>query len=158
MDHYWNCFIWFYFAVSAKIDEVIIATGDLQPLGDSRPIMSPVPGVVSEILVKEGELVESGSPLLRFDPDVNQKRKVTLEEKMRLEKRRFEEQENAFEARVQSLHSRIESQKQSYQLERTILAQIEPFGCWCRESYSDPSTKKYDPDVVFGYCTVSSTI
>ena len=116
----------FIFAVSAKIDEVIIATGDLQPLGDSRPIMSPAPGVVSEILVQEGELVESGSPLLRFDPDINQKRKVTLEEKMRLEKRRFEEQENAFEARVQSLHSRIESQKQSYQLERTILAQIEP--------------------------------
>ena len=64
--------------------------------------------------------------LLRFDPDINQKRKVTLEEKIRLEKRRFEEQENAFDARVQSLRFRIESQEKSYQLERTILAQIEP--------------------------------
>ena len=116
----------FIFAVSAKIDEVIVATGDLQAVGDSRPIMSSAPGVVSEILVQEGELVQPGTPLLRFDPDINQKRKVTLEEKIRLEKRRFEEQENAFDARVQSLRFRIESQEKSYQLERTILAQIEP--------------------------------
>ena len=116
----------FVFASAAKIDEVIVATGDLQAIGDSRPIMSPAPGVVSDILVQEGELVQPGTPLLRFDPDINQKRKVTLEEKMRLEKRRFEEQENAFDARVQSLRFRIESQEKSYQLERTILAQIEP--------------------------------
>ena len=116
----------FVFASAAKIDEVIVATGDLQAIGDSRPIMSPAPGVVSEILVQEGELVQPGTPLLRFDPDINQKRKVTLEEKIRLEKRRFEEQENAFDARVQSLRFRIESQEKSYQLERTILAQIEP--------------------------------
>ena len=45
----------FIFAVSAKIDEVIVATGDLQAVGDSRPIMSSAPGVVSEILVQEGE-------------------------------------------------------------------------------------------------------
>ena len=116
----------FIFAVSAKIDEVVVATGDLQPIGDSRPIMSPAPGVVSDILVREGEVVQNGSPLLRFDPDVNEKRKTTLEEKIRLETRRFEEQENAFKARVQSLRFRIESQEKSYQLERTILAQIEP--------------------------------
>ena len=114
------------FAVSAKIDEVVVATGDLQPIGDSRPIMSPAPGVVSDILVKEGEVVQNGTPLLRFDPDVNEKRKTTLEEKIRLETRRFEEQENAFKAREQSLISRIESQKKSYQLERVILAEIEP--------------------------------
>ena len=39
---------------------------------------------------------------------------------------RFEEQENAFKARQQSLVSRIESQKKSYQLESIILAEIEP--------------------------------
>lgn len=116
----------FVFAVSAKIDEVVVATGDLQAIGDSRPIMSPAPGVISEIYVKEGETVRAGAPLLKFDPDINEKRKVTLEEQIRLERQRFKEQENAFEAREQSLQARIASQEASFQLEKDILIQIEP--------------------------------
>ena len=34
------------------------------------------PGVVSEILVKDGEVLQAGAPLLRFDPDINEKRKA----------------------------------------------------------------------------------
>ena len=116
----------FVFASAAKIDEVIVATGDLQAIGDSRPIMSPAPGVVSEILVKEGDVLQAGSPLLRFDPDINEKRKITLEEKIRLEKERFNEQENAYKARGDSLQSRIDSQEKSYRLEQVIFSQIEP--------------------------------
>ena len=116
----------FVFASAAKIDEVIVATGDLQAIGDSRPIMSPAPGVVSEILVKEGDVLQAGSPLLRFDPDINEKRKITLEEKIRLEKERFNEQENAYNARGDSLQSRIDSQEKSYRLEQVIFSQIEP--------------------------------
>ena len=116
----------FVFASAAKIDEVIVATGDLQAIGDSRPIMTPAPGVVSEILVKEGAVLQAGAPLLRFDPDINKKRKLTLEEKIRLEKQRFQEQENAFKARGQSLQARIDSQEKSYRLEQVIFSQIEP--------------------------------
>ena len=116
----------FVFASAAKIDEVIVATGDLQAIGDSRPIMSPVPGVVSEILVKEGDVLQAGAPLLRFDPDINEKRKITLEEKIRLEKERFKEQENAYNARGESIQSRIDSQEKSYRLEQLIFSQIEP--------------------------------
>ena len=68
----------FVFAVSTKIDEVVVALGDLQPLGDSRPIMSPAPGVVSQIFVKGGQTVSVGTPLLSFDPDINEKRKTCL--------------------------------------------------------------------------------
>jgi len=64
---------------------------------------------------------------LRFDPDINAKRKATLEEQIRLERQRFKEQENAYEAREQSLQSRIESQEKSYQLEVKVLSMIEPF-------------------------------
>lgn len=117
----------FVYAASAKIDEVIVATGDLQAIGDSRPIMSPVSGVVSDIDVKEGEIVQAGASLLRFDPEVNEKRKSTLEEKIRLERQRFLEQENAYEARAQSLLSRIDSQEQSYEFEQKVLSMIEPF-------------------------------
>jgi len=116
----------FVFASAAKIDEVIVAPGDLQAIGDSRPIMSPAPGVVSEILVKEGDVLQAGAPLLRFDPDINEKRKITLEEKIYLEKERFKEQENAYQARSDSLQSRIDSQEKSFHLEQVIFSQIEP--------------------------------
>jgi len=116
----------FVFAVSTKIDEVVVALGDLQPLGDSRPIMSPAPGVVSQIFVQEGQTVSVGTPLLSFDPDINEKRKSTLEEQIRLERQRFKEQENSFDAREQSLQARIASQEASFQLETEILTQIEP--------------------------------
>ena len=116
----------FVFAAAAKIDEVIVATGDLQAIGDSRPIMSPAPGVVSEILANEGDVVQSGAPILRFDPDINQKRKITLEAKILFEKQRFKEQEKAYKARGESLQSRIESQEKSYRLEQVIFSQIEP--------------------------------
>ena len=116
----------FIYAAAAKIDEVVVATGSLQAIGASRPIMSPSAGVVSQIYAKEGQSVKAGEPLLRFDPEVNQNRKVTLEEQIRLERKRFDEQERAFSAREQSLQARMRSQQASLETERVILTQIEP--------------------------------
>ena len=59
----------FIYAVTGKIDEVVVANGTIQALGAARPIMSPAPGVVSQIFVKEGQSVRAGEPLLRFDPE-----------------------------------------------------------------------------------------
>ena len=116
----------FVYAAAAKIDEVVVATGSLQAIGASRPIMSPSAGVVSQIYAKEGQSVKAGEPLLRFDPEVNQNRKKTLEDQIRLERQRFDEQERAFSAREQSLNARMRSQQASLETERVILTQIEP--------------------------------
>ncbi|QPN69369.1 HlyD family efflux transporter periplasmic adaptor subunit [Synechococcus sp. CBW1108] len=116
----------FIYAVTAKIDEVVVANGTIQALGAARPIMSPAPGVVSQIFVKEGQSVRAGEPLLRFDPEVSQTRRNTLQQQLRLERQRFQEQERAFRAREQSLGSRTESLEGSVETERVILSQIEP--------------------------------
>ncbi len=116
----------FLFALTAKIDEVVVASGKLQAIGASRPIMSPAPGVVDQIYVSEGQSVKTGDPLLKFDPEVNENRLATLEEQLRLESQRFEQQELAYEAREQSLQARITSQKVSLATENQILAQIAP--------------------------------
>ena len=79
MDHYRNSFFGFVYAVFARIDEVVLATGELQPLGAERPVKAPFAGVIQEILVKEGQKVNYGDTLLRFDPEVSRKRKETLE-------------------------------------------------------------------------------
>ena len=51
----------------AKTDEVVVATGMLEPLGSVKDIKVPVGGVVKEILVTEGQLVKASQILLQLD-------------------------------------------------------------------------------------------
>ena len=60
----------FIYACLARMDEVVIAKGELQALGAERPIRAPISGIVSEIFIKEGDSVNEDSKLLRFDSNV----------------------------------------------------------------------------------------
>ena len=55
----------FTYSVVARIDEVVIAQGDLQSQGAERPIKSPTAGIVSLIPVKEGESIVNSKSLHR---------------------------------------------------------------------------------------------
>jgi HlyD family secretion protein len=57
-------------ACLAPMDQVVHATGKLEPRGSVREVQSPVSGVVSEVLVKEGQSVKAGEPLVRLDQKV----------------------------------------------------------------------------------------
>jgi len=57
-------------ACLAHMDEVVHATGKLEPHGSVQDVQSPVAGVISEILVEEGAKVTAGQPLIRLDPKV----------------------------------------------------------------------------------------
>lgn len=116
----------FGFAVMAKIDEVVVAPGTLQPQGAERPIKAPLAGEVAQILVTEGQVVQAGQPLLRLDPDVSAKRRTTVAEQTRLERQRFVGQSQAVQARERSLSARIQALKEAKDTELQILRQIEP--------------------------------
>ena len=77
-----NCrdnWIWYFIYRIAKIDEVVIAQGDLQSSGAERPIKAPISGIVSSIPVKEGELVDSGQIILEFNTELSQEKpKITI--------------------------------------------------------------------------------
>jgi len=51
----------------AKTDEVVIAPGKLEPVGDVKTMQMPVGGVLDQILVKDGQRVKQGEILLRLD-------------------------------------------------------------------------------------------
>ncbi|MBE9137330.1 HlyD family efflux transporter periplasmic adaptor subunit [Nodosilinea sp. LEGE 07088] len=59
-------------ACLAKFEEAIPAQGKLEPKGMVQPVQAPVGGVVEQVLVVEGQTVEAGDPLLRFDPETTQ--------------------------------------------------------------------------------------
>ena len=72
----------FIYACLARIDEVVIAKGELQALGAERPIRAPLSGIINEIYIKEGDLVEKNSNLLRFDNNVLLAKKEGLKVKL----------------------------------------------------------------------------
>lgn len=57
-------FIW---AVFARVDETVQSLGKLEPRGTTIDVKVPVGGVIKQILVKEGEIVDKDQILLQLD-------------------------------------------------------------------------------------------
>jgi HlyD family secretion protein len=62
----------------AKTEEIVTAPGKLEPLGVVKDIQMPVGGVVSQVLVKEGERVSKGQVLLRLDTETTRDRQQSI--------------------------------------------------------------------------------
>ncbi|PJG59340.1 HlyD family type I secretion periplasmic adaptor subunit [Aeromonas cavernicola] len=67
----WCCFLFFMSAITwaawAELDEVTIGQGKVIPSRQLQVIQNLEGGIVKEIFVKEGDIVEKGQPLLRID-------------------------------------------------------------------------------------------
>ena len=66
------------FSFIARIDEVIIAKGELQAKGAERPIKAPFESIVRTINVKEGERVKKGQLLIELDTETYKAQKEVL--------------------------------------------------------------------------------
>jgi len=62
----------------ARTEEIVQAPGKLEPQGVVKEVQLPVGGVVEEVLVKEGDLVEKGQVLLRLDTEATRDRALTI--------------------------------------------------------------------------------
>ena len=64
--------------VDARIDEVITAFGELQPIGGEIPIKSPQAGLINQINVKEGDVVKKNQSLLVMNSEIKNEEKKQL--------------------------------------------------------------------------------
>lgn len=65
-------------AAFVKVDQVVNVPGNLKPLRSTQDIKTTDAGVVTTVLVREGEEVEQGAPLVTLDPTVLQGRQAAL--------------------------------------------------------------------------------
>jgi HlyD family secretion protein len=62
----------------AQTDEVVIAPGQLEPIGNVKTVQMPAGGVLDELLVKEGERVKKGQVLMRLDNEASVDRQASI--------------------------------------------------------------------------------
>ncbi|MBV2352143.1 HlyD family efflux transporter periplasmic adaptor subunit [Synechococcus sp. HK05] len=74
----------------AKTEEIVQATGRLQPIGSVKDIQLPLGGVTKQILVKDGEQVKAGQPLLELDTEANKAKQISLISSIQLKQAQLE--------------------------------------------------------------------
>ena len=101
----------------ARTEEIVVAAGELEPVGSVQDIQMPVGGVVEEILVEEGQAVSAGQVLMKLDTEASEQQRQSLEITIKLkqeqlglkeqEKRRYLQVNNE---EVQMLENNLELQ------------------------------------------------
>ena len=64
--------------VLARTEEIVIAKGKLEPIGEVKEIYLPTASVVKEILIKNGEEVEKNQILIKVDQEASKQRLISL--------------------------------------------------------------------------------
>ena len=79
----------------ARTEEIVVASGQLEPVDSVQDIQMPVGGVVDQILVEEGDAVKAGQVLMKLDTEATEERRLSLEQaiKLKLEQLVLKDQE-----------------------------------------------------------------
>ena len=68
----------------ARTEEIVVAQGQLEPIGSVQDIQMPVGGVADQILVQEGDRVKAGQVLMKLDTEASEEQRNSLEKTIKL--------------------------------------------------------------------------
>ena len=108
----------FFWLIFAKTDQIVIANGELQPTTRVRSIKLPISGVVEEVYVKEGNLVEKDQKLLKINDDLNIETKQNLINKISLKEEELKLKKSELENSVLILKNEINEINSVLSIER----------------------------------------
>jgi hemolysin D len=109
----------------AKTDEVVVAPGKLQPIGDVKTVQMPVGGVLQEMLVKEGERVSAGQVLLRLDNEATLDRRRSLQESIQAKQEQLQLKKLELQRYLNLNDTEQKVLARNLQLEGQIMARLE---------------------------------
>ena len=111
-------FVWLIFA---KTDQIVIANGELQPTTRVRSIKLPISGVVEEVYVEEGNLVDKDEKLIKINDDLNIETKQNLINKISLKEEELKLKKSELENSVLILKNEINEINSVLSIERDNL-------------------------------------
>ena len=92
----------------AKTDEIIIVPGKIIPIGKVKEIKMPMSGVIEEIQIKEGDLVDKNQVLMKIESDSNSNLTTTLENSIKIKRQQIDSL-NSQILMTQEIYSKIKN-------------------------------------------------
>lgn len=110
--------------VFAQTEEVVIAPGKLEPIGDVKTIQVPLGGVLDQVLVKDGQRVKKGQVVLRLDNDITVDRDLKLSTSIDAKRQQLRLKEVELQRYLRLNDTEQAVLRQNLSLEREILARL----------------------------------
>ncbi len=108
----------------ARTEEIVVAQGKLEPLGDVKEIQIPVGGVARDILIKGGDRVSKGQILIQLDTETSSEQLNSLEaqftKKQQQLKLKLEEQQGTLDLS----REQVATTRDNLALEQQILSRF----------------------------------
>ncbi|MEB3353069.1 MAG: HlyD family efflux transporter periplasmic adaptor subunit [Cyanobacteriota bacterium] len=109
----------------AQTDEVVVAPGKLQPIGDVSTVQMPVGGVLDQMLVKEGQRVSKGQVLLRLDNEATLDRRKSILESIQSKQEQMQLKELELQRYLNLNDTEQQVLRRNLELEQQILERLE---------------------------------
>jgi hemolysin D len=109
----------------AQTDEVVVAPGKLQPIGDVSTVQMPVGGVLDQMLVKEGERVSKGQVLLRLDNEATLDRRQSVQESIRSKQEQLQLKQLELQRYLNLNDTEQQVLRRNLELEQQILERLD---------------------------------
>ena len=110
---------------TAKTDQIIQTNGFLEPNDRLRSVKIPEKGIIKDLLIKEGQLVQKGQVLLKLDTDLLDINLITTSNALEIKNQILDEKKLELNKTKEIFNIKIEKTKKSIEIEENILNKIE---------------------------------
>ena len=109
----------------ARTEEIVVAAGELEPVGSVQDIQMPVGGVVDQILVDEGQSVTAGQVLMKLDTEASEQQRRSLETTIKLKQQQLELKEQEKRRYLQVNNEEVQMLQNNLELQMEIQERFE---------------------------------
>ena len=109
----------------ARTEEIVVASGQLEPIGSVQDIQMPVGGVADQILVAEGDRVKVGQVLMQLDTEASEQQRLSLEQSIKLKQEQLQLKEQEKLKTLQVNQEEVLMLENNLKLQSEILKRFE---------------------------------
>ena len=112
----------------ARTEEIVVAPGQLEPVGSVQDIQMPVGGVAESILVKEGDVVKAGQILMKLDTEATEEQLRSLEQTIKLKQEQLKLKEQEKQRYLEGNQEEVSMLENNLALQNEIMSRFEALG------------------------------